>query len=94
MQLNKCSCGEVCAWMETAAGKWLLVDLGPDGDLPEGERFDPKVHCAHWATCPDAEKYRAKREPAAGKTRRATVQPARSTKPDDGTTPTPPTRTA
>jgi len=44
MSEQKCrSCGAPIEWVKTDAGKWMPVD--PDGT-------------SHFATCPDAEKWR------------------------------------
>lgn len=55
------SCGEYIAFLKTASGKSMPVDAE---SVTEGdEEFDKDVHVSHFATCPDANKFR-KREKA------------------------------
>lgn len=58
------SCGAPIIWMRTTAGKRIPVD--PDdvdeGDLDYNDHgeaiFRPKEHVSHFATCPDASRWR------------------------------------
>jgi hypothetical protein len=57
---DKCrSCGAEIVWLKTINGKNMPVDAETfeDGD----ELFEPKRHTSHFATCPDAEKFRRKK---------------------------------
>jgi hypothetical protein len=53
------SCAALVYWLKTAKGARMIVDADTVTD-PEAV-FDARVHRAHWATCPDAVEWRAKR---------------------------------
>ena len=52
------SCGAAIIFLPTKAGKKMPIDFETveAGDVA----FDPKKHRSHFATCPDAAKYRKK----------------------------------
>jgi len=50
------SCQAEGRWVKTRNGKNLLVNL--EGSLPTDFVFDPKRHVPHFASCPDAAKWR------------------------------------
>lgn len=50
------SCGAPMVWLHTEAGKAVPVDPAPG--VESGQRFDPKIHRAHFATCPHADQHR------------------------------------
>lgn len=54
--MSKCkSCNAEIIWLKTAAGKNMPVDA----DTYHGEeQFDREKHQSHFATCPDADKFR------------------------------------
>lgn len=61
------TCGARCFWKLTPRGRNILVDPLPDGTEPPGERFDPDTMTAHWATCPDAKRFRVHGPKGGGK---------------------------
>ena len=57
------SCGAPIIWMVTEQGKKIPVDPDDvdeiDLEYEEGTPiFDPSTHISHFATCPDANKWR------------------------------------
>lgn len=57
----KCSsCGSEIIFLKTAAGKAMPVDYLPT--IQPGEVFDHKKHTSHFATCPDAQRFRRKKK--------------------------------
>lgn len=61
MNVTNCrSCNERMVWLVTSKGKKMPVDAETveAGD----EEFDPKRHTSHFATCPDAEKFRKEKK--------------------------------
>jgi hypothetical protein len=60
----KCrSCGAYIVWLKTSTGKNMPVDADSldEAEIEHGERpvFDAKEgHISHFATCPDAGKFR------------------------------------
>jgi hypothetical protein len=62
MNVTNCrSCDAKIVWLKTAKGKSMPVDAATveEGD----ELFDHKRHVSHFATCPDAARYRKRSEP-------------------------------
>jgi hypothetical protein len=56
----KCkSCGKEIVYLRTAAGKIMPVDR--ETTDAADEYFDQERHTSHFATCPDAERFRKKR---------------------------------
>lgn len=53
------SCGAVIVWLKTSRGKSIPVNAGTakEGDT----NFDAKRHIAHFATCPEADKFRRRK---------------------------------
>lgn len=67
MTTSQCrSCGKVIVWLKTSRGKSIPVDLpatmkDPDmGAFAPGTLFDATKHISHFATCPEAKKWRKK----------------------------------
>lgn len=59
--MSKCkACGADITWMKTEAGKNIPVDTDTVGDFG-ADVFDKETMTAHWATCPDADKFRRKK---------------------------------
>lgn len=57
------SCGAPVIWLPSRAGNPVIVDRDSvtDADTLEGRNVDYKPalgHCSHWATCPDAQRWR------------------------------------
>ena len=53
------SCGEYIVFLKTATGKSMPVDAD---SVDEGDdQFDHTKHVSHFATCPDAGKFRKSR---------------------------------
>lgn len=48
-------CGRLVVWGVTRAGKKIVIDIPKD----DGE-ISSEVYVSHWATCPEAEKFRKK----------------------------------
>ena len=60
LQISRCrSCGAEIVWMKTDLGKNIPVDADDVVD-PEATVFDPDTMTSHFATCPDANKWRKK----------------------------------
>lgn len=58
-RIKRCrSCRAQIIWLTTAAGKNMPVDA--DTVDPEDQEFIRDKHVTHWATCPDAGKFRRK----------------------------------
>ena len=56
--MSKCrSCGEEIVWLKTDSGKNIPVDADTVADK-DAEIFDSKQMTSHFATCPDANKWR------------------------------------
>lgn len=57
-RVAKCrACQQEIVWLKTRLGKSMPVNYsGPH--LLESPEFDPKKHESHFATCPQAEKFR------------------------------------
>ena len=56
--MSKCrSCGEEIVWLDTDSGKKIPVDADTVFDK-EATVFDPEQMISHFATCPDADKWR------------------------------------
>lgn len=53
------SCGAAVVWFKTDAGKNMPVDAATV--LPEDLVLELPRHVSHFATCPDADKFRRKR---------------------------------
>ena len=56
------SCGAEIVWFKTRAGKWMPADPRPEKRLVvrASELVEVKdTYVPHWATCPDAEDFRA-----------------------------------
>jgi len=59
--MSECrSCGAEIVWLKTSAGKNIPVDADTVADAG-AEIFDPDTMMSHFATCPDASKWRKKR---------------------------------
>ena len=60
--VGKCrSCARSIVWMPTAKGKTMPVDAETVGR--DDTEYDPaKGHISHFATCPDAQKFRKGRK--------------------------------
>lgn len=69
--MSECkACGEEMRWAKTAAGKSIPLDPDPtsagnivleDGVavvLPDPAKYDGEKYTSHFATCPDAKKFR------------------------------------
>lgn len=63
--ITECStCKAKIVWMKTAKGKSMPVDLSPkvqlflDFTTPRPLTFNHKTMISHFATCPDANKFR------------------------------------
>lgn len=57
---SKCrSCGAPIVWFKTSAGKKIPVDAATVE--PEDQQLQLPRHVSHFATCPDADKFRRKR---------------------------------
>lgn len=53
VKIERCrSCGAPIIWQRTASGKLTPVNVAPDGTLGE----------THWATCPQAQEWKQKRD--------------------------------
>jgi hypothetical protein len=52
------SCRAMIVWLPTAKGKNMPVD--EHSVRPEDDEFIPDQHVSHFATCPDAGKFRRK----------------------------------
>lgn len=59
------SCGADIVWMKTVNGKSIPVDAETVHDSG-AELFDSNFHVSHFATCPDADKFRKKKEEGKG----------------------------
>lgn len=58
IKLSRCrSCDEYIVWMKTEAGKNMPVDAD-SCDEDDELIFDPDKHISHFATCPEADKWR------------------------------------
>lgn len=64
------TCGAEIVWMKTRAGKNIPVDVPKfeKGEIANeavltATEFNPKTMKSHFATCPDAQKWRKKDEP-------------------------------
>ena len=63
MKNAKCrSCGSPIAWMKTRTGKHMPVDIKTT--KPNDTEYEPKRHISHFATCPQANTWRGRNEPA------------------------------
>jgi hypothetical protein len=59
--MAKCrACKAEIMWMTTTNGKKIPVDIETVGDIG-ATVFDPDTMVSHFATCPDAEKFRKRR---------------------------------
>ncbi len=55
-KIEKCrSCGEAIVFVPTKSGKMMPVNADT---YDNSNLFDIKKHIAHFATCPDAQKFR------------------------------------
>ena len=64
MEIRNCrSCGAKIVWMKTKLGKTIPVDvvMGCKVDDTKETIFDPDLMTSHFATCPDAKKWRKKK---------------------------------
>jgi hypothetical protein len=60
--MAKCrSCGAEIVWLKTDAGKSIPVDAESVVD-PGAMIFDPDQMTSHFATCPDAQKWRKEKK--------------------------------
>jgi len=60
IKTSKCrSCGAEIVWLKTDRGKNIPVDAEDVVDEQQ-EVFDPDTQTTHFATCPDAKKWRKK----------------------------------
>lgn len=55
------SCKKSIVWLRTRAGKMIPVDYRPELD-PYAEVFSPDTMVAHFSTCPDAIRWRLKKQ--------------------------------
>lgn len=55
------SCGKRCHWIRTAKGIPMLVDTDVEGGRAPTAR-EPGLGQSHFATCPDADKMRKRRQ--------------------------------
>lgn len=53
------SCGRIIAWLKTASGKNMPVDV--ETVQPTDDIFNPQRHVSHFATCPQADQHRSRR---------------------------------
>ena len=60
LQISKCRsehCGADIVWLKTRGGKNMPVDAGTV-NLTNDAIFDGARHTSHYATCPDANRFR------------------------------------
>ena len=58
--MSQCkSCGKAIVWLKTERGKNIPVDADSVSDK-EAKIFDPDTMVSHFATCPDADRFRRK----------------------------------
>lgn len=54
-------CGQLVAWLQTKAEKWMPVDPDGHNHFPRsGETYDHRKHKSHWETCPKRERFRSR----------------------------------
>lgn len=66
MKVERCrsrNCRAAIVWLPTSTGKSMPVDRESlPAELPDELVFDPKAgHVSHFATCPDAKRWRKPR---------------------------------
>lgn len=57
----QCKCGKTIVWFFTKNGKKIPVDEETTIPTDRADQLDLKHHRSHFATCPNADKYRRRR---------------------------------